>query len=164
MSYSITTDVLPARLTLVERAHVAAGDLDGWLRRCYRELFSYIASRDVVVTGPPFGRYAFHDDGGIEVEAGVPVAAPVAAGGELVMSSLPATNAVTTCHAGPYDRIVDACDALEKWVHDHGFERAGPHWEVYLNDPGVQPDPGRWRTIVIMPYRTPTWAWDDLPK
>jgi hypothetical protein len=43
MSYIITSDALPARLTLVERAHGAAG--------------------------PPFGRYTFHDDGGVEVEA-----------------------------------------------------------------------------------------------
>jgi len=156
MLYDITSDELPERVTLVKRAHLEAYEVGGWLYRAYEELFSYVASRDVVVTGPPFGRYTFHDDddgGGVEVEAGVPVAAPFAAGGELVMSSLPATKAVATCHAGPYDRLIDACDALEKWIHDHGFERGGPHWEVYLNDPGVQPDPERWRTIVIMPYR-----------
>lgn len=31
---------------------------------------------------------------------------------------------------------------------------AGPHWEVYYTDPNVQPDPTRWRTDVVQPYRT----------
>ena len=44
------------------------------------------------VAGPPFGRYAFN--GGVGVEAGVPVAAPLPETGDLVMSSLPATEAV----------------------------------------------------------------------
>jgi hypothetical protein len=96
MSYIITSDALPAGLTLAERTHGAADGLEGRLRRCYRDMFSYIVSRDVVVTGPPFGRYTFHDDGGVEVEA---------------------------------------------------------YWGVYLSDSVTQPDPERWRTFVIMPYR-----------
>ncbi|HEU5158434.1 MAG TPA: GyrI-like domain-containing protein [Streptosporangiaceae bacterium] len=162
MSYSITSDALPQRLTLIERAHLDITDVAGWLQRVYQEVFSYIASRDVVVTGPPFGRYTFHD-GTVDVEAGVPVAAPVAAGGHLVMSVLPPTKAAVTCHIGPYERLIDAYEALEKWIHDHGFERNGPHWEVYLTDPLCQPDAERWRTVVIMPYRTPIWASGDLP-
>jgi AraC family transcriptional regulator len=110
------------------------------------------------VTGPPFARYAFN--GGVGVEAGVPVAAPRPDNGDLVMSLLPATEAAITCHMGPYDRLEDAYDALEKWIHDHGFERNGLHWEVYLTDPQAQPDPVRWQTIVLMPlphlHRRPT--------
>jgi len=72
------------------------------------------------------------------------------------MSFLPSTKVATTCHMGRYDKLRDAYDALEKWVHDHGFERNGLHWEVYLTDPEVQPDPRLQQTIVIMPYRIPT--------
>jgi hypothetical protein len=36
MSYNITSDVLPALLTRVEKAHVAVGDLDGRPHRCLR--------------------------------------------------------------------------------------------------------------------------------
>jgi effector-binding domain-containing protein len=154
MSYEIKSDVLPERLTLVKRAHLDSGGFGGWLHEAYGELFSYIAMRKVPVTGPPFGRYAFN--GGIGVEAGVPIAARVPACGDLVTSALPSTRAATTCHMGSYDKLRDAYDALEKWVHDHGFERNGLHWEVYLTDPQAQPDPRLRQTIVIMPYRVPT--------
>ena len=29
---------------------------------------------------------------------------------------------------------------------------AGPHWEVYYDDPNAEPDPSRWRTDVVVPY------------
>jgi effector-binding domain-containing protein len=155
MSYDIRAEALPERLTLVKRAHVAPDELGGWLHRAYQELFAYIAERDVPVTGPPFGRYASND--GIIVEAGIPIAAPIPVSGDLVLSSLPATDAATTCHVGPYERLLDASDALEKWIHDHGYERKGPYWEVYVSDPESSHDPETLQTVVIMPYRLPMY-------
>lgn len=151
MAYEITAEALPERMTLVKRARLAYGDIGDWLHRAHRDVVVQIAAHDVPVTGPPFARYAL--DGELDVEAGLPVAARVPARGGLVMSSLPATTAAVTCHVGPYDRLGDARDALEKWIRDRGFEPAGRPWEVYLTDPRWRPDPERRTTVVIMPYR-----------
>jgi effector-binding domain-containing protein len=153
MSYDIQPEELPARLTLVKRAHPPVHETGRWLHRTYQELFDYLARQDVAVTGPPFARYAFGE--GFGVEAGFPVAAPVHGEGGIVMSSLPPTRAATTLHTGPYERLGDAYDALEKWIADHGQERNGLHWEVYLTDPETEPDPRRYQTIVVMPFRSP---------
>jgi hypothetical protein len=36
----------------------------------------------------------------------------------------------------------------------HRYASAGPHWEIYHDDPDTEPYTGHWRTDVIQPYRT----------
>jgi effector-binding domain-containing protein len=49
----------------------------------------------------------------------------------------------------------DAYKAVLDWIHSHGFEPAGGHWEVYHTNPIEEPDQARWRTDVVTPYSGP---------
>jgi hypothetical protein len=57
---------------------------------------------------------------------------------------------------GPYEDVAKAYAACRAWLDDHGLEPAGPHWEVYRTDPSTEPDPARWRTDVVLPFRAAT--------
>ena len=58
-----------------------------------------------------------------------------------------------TTHHGRYEDLEDAYAAARRWLTVHGRAPIGAHWEVYYTDPSVEPDPTRWRTEVVMPYR-----------
>jgi effector-binding domain-containing protein len=70
------------------------------------------------------------------------------------MSTLPAVTAAVTTHIGPYELLQDAYKAVHGWIIDHGDEPVAGHWEIYYDDPAQVPDGSRWRTDVIVPYRS----------
>jgi effector-binding domain-containing protein len=52
---------------------------------------------------------------------------------------------------GPYDRLKDAHESLRKHVETNGLKPRGGPWEIYWTDPGVVPDPSKWRTQLFIP-------------
>jgi len=102
--------------------------------------------------GPPLAIY--HGEGfdpdAVDVEVGVPVAGRPRAAPGLDVRLLPAVEAVTTVHVGPYERIGDAYAALAAWAAEYGHALgAGPR-EAYLVGPDRSPPDG-WRTEVAWP-------------
>ena len=87
------------------------------------------------------------------MEVGFPTTDGVMPTGEVSVSSLPGGLAAVMTYVGPYDEMEDAYRALADWVAAHGGEPAGDPWEVYLSDPAREPDPQRWRTEIVMPFR-----------
>jgi AraC family transcriptional regulator len=43
--------------------------------------------------------------------------------------------------------------ALTEWMKSEGLEAAGAPWEVYVTDPGAEPDQSKWRTDIFFPVR-----------
>ena len=70
-------------------------------------------------------------DGEINLEVGVEMAGPFDGAGEVVASSLPAGQAATTTHMGPYGGLHAAHRAIHDWCAQQGYEFAGPSWEIY---------------------------------
>ncbi len=66
-------------------------------------------------------------------------------------SELPACEAAVTLHTGPYEKLPDAYSALTEWIKENGKHEAGPPWEVYVTDPGGEPDSSKWQTEVVWP-------------
>lgn len=153
ITYDITTCRLPRQETAVMRATMPAADLAGWLPEVYRTVAAYLERIGVDASGPPFARYVFLARD-VAVEAGFAVATEVAGDGEVEPSFLPAGPAVITTHLGKYDGMGATCDAVQRWLDDHGRTTAGPHWEMYFTDSVTEPDPARWRTEIVVPYRT----------
>lgn len=151
-TYEITTRDLDFVCTAVVRGELPATEMSSWLPRVYRTVFEYLQRAGVAPAGPPFARFTFLSDT-IAVEAGVPVSIEVTGEGEVEPSALPDGPAAVTTHLGRYEDLTQAYDALLRWLDDRGLEPAGPHWEVYYTDPNAEPDPTRWRTDVVMPYR-----------
>jgi effector-binding domain-containing protein len=89
----------------------------------------------------------------LEVEFGVPVETETIADTRVRAEILPAGRYVTLLHVGPYDGLVAANAALQRWARDRGITwdmDEGVVWrarvEHYLTNPVEQPDSSRWET------------------
>ncbi|GAA3718990.1 GyrI-like domain-containing protein [Nonomuraea antimicrobica] len=122
------------------------------------EIVGRLAGLGVPIAGAPFLRYESIDMPGdrLVVQAGVPVATPVAGEGDLFAAVLPAGRYATLSHHGHPDQLAGAIESLLKWAgeqelkwdmteHD-GTEHWGCRLELYNTDPRVEPDPHNWDT------------------
>jgi effector-binding domain-containing protein len=125
------------------------------------ELLSWLAQRGQTPSGAPFFRYLTIDmERELEVEAGVPVAAPLdlaaAAGGAVTAEILPGGRFVRAFFVGHPDGLENATAELLQWAETQGLrwdmsdspvgERWGCRLEIYHTDPLEQPDMNAWRT------------------
>jgi effector-binding domain-containing protein len=100
--------------------------------------------------GPPFVRFRTSEEP-FEIEAGLPVGSPLDAGPDIDSGSLPGGRHAVYTHVGAYEGLPDAWAQLKAWLVEREETAAGPGWEVYISDPGAEPDPGKWVTEVIIP-------------
>jgi AraC family transcriptional regulator len=117
-------------------------------------VYGHAMKHGIPMAGPPFCRYENWTQGGVTLEAGLPIAAAAEGEGDIVAGTLAGGPVATTIHIGPYDGLPKAHAALERWFADNGLEPAGAPWESYLTDPGEVPDPAQWQTAIIRPIRS----------
>lgn len=131
--------------------------LPEWLGQAFAKVITFLQVHNSHPAGPPFARYSRRVDGLFDVTAGFPVQIPIEGDGDVVAVTLPGGSAVTTMHVGPYDAMVPGYRAINDWLTGQHATPFGDPWEIYLSDPGAQPDPAQWRTQIVQPYR------DTLP-
>jgi effector-binding domain-containing protein len=130
----------------------AADDIPG--------LFAWLAERGTEPAGPPFLRYNVIDmDRELQLEAGVPVAAPVTGDDRVRAGVLPGGRYAAVTHPGPFDQLVPAVRRLLDWAQGQGLtwdkqdtpggERWGCRLEIYPVNPAEQPDPAKWETELV---------------
>jgi effector-binding domain-containing protein len=148
-TFDITLADLQEQHVALVRGHITMDQIAGFLGGAFGEVAAGAAAQGLTITGAPFGRYRFTDDGSFAVEAGFPVSGVVAAAGRVEPGILPGGTVARTLHVGSYDGVAAAYEATEAYLTDNGYEPAGAPWECYLDDPEV-PNP---RTEVFMPCR-----------
>ena len=123
-------------------------------------LLAWLATHGTEPAGPPFIKYNVIDMAReLQVEAGVPVAAPVAGDDRVRAGLLPGGRYAAVTHVGPYDQLVPAVRRLLDWAQGQGLtwdkqdtpdgERWGCRLEIYPVNPAEQPDPGKWETELV---------------
>jgi effector-binding domain-containing protein len=124
------------------------------------EVFAWLGARGLEPAGAPFFKYNVIDmERELEVEAGVPVDAPVAGDGDVLAGILPAGRYATVTHTGHPAELVDATAALLAWADREGLawdvvdsdrgQRWGCRLEVLNTDPSVEPDMHKWETDLV---------------
>lgn len=141
--------------TAVMRATLPVAEIGPWLGAAYGAIAKAVTESGAAIIGMPFARYHRRGEAAAEfdVEAGFPVDRAIDSVGDILPSVLPAGNVATTIHVGPYDEMAPTYEALYRWVRERSAEPAGDPWEVYRTDPGAEPDPAKWQTEVVLPYR-----------
>ena len=150
MGYPIEVVELKPQPVIVIETDVAPPALGEALARILPTVHGFASAHDTPVTGMPFMRYLAMTDR-FRIEAGMPVAEPVAGEGEIECRQLPGGRAATTLFVGPYDRVGEAWDAIYAWCDARGIERRYGGWDVYENDPAEAGDPSGYRTRLYLP-------------
>lgn len=153
--YQVTSSHHAEQSTLVMTAKLAVSEIPGFLGKAYAAVAELIGRSGLDFAGPPFARHRPLDTefSEFEVEAGFPVDRPAEGAGDVIASSLPESEVAVVTYLGPYDGMRPAYDAIEAWIFDRGGQPEGPAWEIYYTDPNEEPDPGKWRTEIVQPYR-----------
>ena len=121
------------------------------------EVFAWLGAQGLPPAGPPFLRYNVIDmTRDLEIDNGVPVAAPVEGDAEVIADVLPAGRYATLTHVGHPSELMAATKALLDWAAAQGLtwdmsasadgERWGSRLEIYLSDPREEPDMSKWVT------------------
>ena len=138
------------------RGHVSMAEI-GALAVRTPEVYAWLATHGLPPAGPPFLKYNVIDMmRQLEIDNGVPVAAPVDGDGHVVAGVLPGGRYATATHVGHPSELVDATKALLDWAAAQNLtwdmspsadgDRWGSRLEIYLTDPREEPDMSKWVT------------------
>jgi effector-binding domain-containing protein len=138
------------------RARVSMAGIGAFAVRT-SEVFDWLGNRGLKPAGPPFLKNNVIDMAReLEMENGVPVAAPVNGDDLVVAGVLPAGRYVTVTHTGHPSELVEVTGALLDWGAEQGLtwdmspsengDRWGARLEFYLTDPAEEPDMSKWQT------------------
>ena len=119
----------------------------------FGELHGYVQQSGQAPAGMPFAIYHEMHGGTVDLECGMPVASPLDGTDRIRAGELPSGKAATVTHTGHYEQLRHTWEALTAWMKSEGLEPAGAPWEVYVTDPGREPDPAKWRTDIFFPVR-----------
>jgi effector-binding domain-containing protein len=110
----------------------------------WQKLEGYLQQQGAVPSGPCFTVY-YSDEPEIDAEVCEPLSAPLPAAGQVLVHQLPAVDKMASLvHRGPFTTLVEAYNALIKWIETNGYRITGPGRELYLEipkKPGDQNDP-----------------------
>ena len=123
--------------------------------RLYGLIMAEIGKQKLQMSGPPFVHYLDYDEatGHSNYVAGIPV---VQAGEdtEVVHSvSYAEMKVVRALHTGPYEEFVNSYAEMEEFIKENSLEVTGEGFEFYLTDPGTEPDPKNWKTLIAFPLK-----------
>ena len=117
----------------------------------FGEVHGYIQQRGQAPAGMPFTIYHSMQGGSVALECAIPVASPIEGTDRCHCGELPAGTVATVTHFGSYEGLPQTWSALTQWMESEGLTAAGAPWEVYVTDPGVEPDRSKWRTDIFFP-------------
>lgn len=128
MDHDVRLERLGSRPLAVVRRRATRQELPSVIPPACGLVWNFV--RDQKVAGA--GRLvALFRDEVFNLEVGVELETPIVGQGEVVGSTTPAGPVATTTHFGPYERLPEAHRAVRDWCADHGYDLAGPFWEVY---------------------------------
>jgi effector-binding domain-containing protein len=147
----------PAQPYVAIRGQVTMQTMDAILPSLGPRVFAWLRERDIPPAGPPFWKYNVIDmDRLLEVEVGVPVAAPVEGDDKVLAGVLPAGRYATLRHTGHPDELIGVVASLREWASQQGLawdmthapdgERWAARLEIYETNPADEPDMAKWTT------------------
>src|SRR5207237_6331659 len=147
VSVSVQT-VHPRRLAAVRR-EVAPGAVGSAWRPALDKVWEFIRSQPGLWTGG-HNIFLYHHPtqpgAPLQCDFGVEVTRTFDTAGEVYATETPSGEAAVAIHRGPYTRMNEAHNAIEKWMAATHRESAGHSWEIYG---APTPDPSDPPTTVL---------------
>lgn len=128
MSYKIELVRAEAIHTAVIRGRVQPGELARFVPAACGEVWTFVRSAKLPRPGRHLALY-LHKQGSVEV--GVEVSEPFVGNDRVHCSTLPAGQAATTVHFGPYSLLREAHSAIHQWCAERQHRLSSISWELY---------------------------------
>jgi effector-binding domain-containing protein len=138
-----------ARHTVSIRFRTSADKLPQRLPEVYKAVFEHIGASGGFALPAAFAAYHNNDLQDLDMEAGFPVASPVAGKGEIQPGLLPAGKFAVCHYTGPYQELSSAYEQVMKFIADQGYKASGIMYEWYLNGPETPPE--KLKTDILVP-------------
>jgi effector-binding domain-containing protein len=127
MNYIVRVEKFPGCPLAVVKRRAAKAQLGAVIQEACGTVWTALRSHQI-----KGGRHiAVYLDTVFNLEVGVELTAPIAALGEVILSSLPAGEVATTTHFGPYQLLGNAHEAIQQWCAANGREPNQLCWETY---------------------------------
>jgi len=111
------------------------------IQSAFSSLYSKLAlaGDTIEISGTPMLIYhdAIDEQGGGEVEVGVPIREPLNHNCALRISHLEGSTVAVILHQGPHDQVGEAYRKILNSIASRNLAPDGPPREIYLNDPAV---------------------------
>ncbi|MFK7757919.1 MAG: SRPBCC family protein [Flavobacteriales bacterium] len=72
---------------------------------------------------------------------------------DLITDYFKAHKAMTIVHLGPYENLPGTYEKIMGAIRAQNMEPIFPSYEVYITDPGAEPDQSKWETLVVVPIQ-----------
>lgn len=141
---------IEAHPTAAIRATCTPARIGETLSELYPEIAAVLSDRDIAPTAPPYARYHSFTDEGVDIEAGIEVAAPFEDAGRVRGSELPGGRMAVFLHTGPYDQLGETYAEINAWVESSDEQALPGSWELYVDDPSTTA-PAQLRTEIFVP-------------
>jgi AraC family transcriptional regulator len=153
MEEAIQVREVPALPVLCTKATCRHEEISSTLAVILPKVFGSLTHLGVRPAGPPFCCYTDWRDEDCDLEGGIVVEGLVSGIGEIEGKQLGGGRCACYTHIGPYTELHGAYEMLMKYMQDNHLEPAGPPFEVYLTDPGKEPDQSKWHTDIYFPVK-----------
>jgi effector-binding domain-containing protein len=137
--------------TAVIRVQCKQAELSATLATIFPEVIGSVQESGAKMAGMPFTLYHSMDGDLLDLEAGIPVVKAFEGKGRVKGSQLPAGRTLMTWHSGPYDQLPSAHETLRQHAAQQKLVPRAGIWEYYWTDPGMVPDPAKWKTQLFLP-------------
>lgn len=133
------------------RGNVSFNEISLKMGDMYGQIAFFLEETEAEMAGMPYAIYHLMDDQEIDLECGIPISMLVEGNEVISTGTYEKTKCVTTEYYGDYHELELGHDAIQNWLVKHGFELSDAPLEVYVTDPGLEPNPENWLTRIYYP-------------
>ena len=105
------------------------------------------------IAGPPLCIAHRYDEENMEMdlEYAIPIHTAMDAPAGMIVTEMPERRVMVTDHVGAHEGLRDTWNKMSAWMNANAMEYSGAPYEVYVTDPGEEPDPSKWVTHIVCP-------------
>jgi effector-binding domain-containing protein len=153
MDQTIQIVDVPARRILAKRTTCPHNGIGSAFGQAIHAVGRCLRASGGEMTSPPLAIYTAWREADCDLAVGCEVDGDMNLIEECEWIDMPACKAAMKEHLGDYAKLGETHEVLMNWIEAEGKQFGGPCFEMYMNDPGAEPDLSKWRTDVYYPVR-----------
>jgi effector-binding domain-containing protein len=151
--YEISITHVEPAIAISIRDNCTVAELGKKFGELYGELGQIIKKQNLKFASHLFGIYHNFRPESVDVEAGIPISGNPEPEGRMRIMKTYGGKAVCLKYYGPYDKLSEGWSEILNYVNENSLNALAPCFEVYVTDPGSEPDSSKWLTELYFPVK-----------